>query len=278
MRHWLLIGITLIFISGCSSKFAYNNLDWLVYWYVDDYIELTDQQESIFDEKLHDWLKWHRQQELAVYVEHLQLVKQTALGSELTPEQITAQIDIAQQHWERLRDRLVPELANMATTLSDEQVVYLFAALEKENQKREEKRAELTDEERLEQRQDDLVEDVEEMIGRLTDEQEQIVMLYAPSYQSSYEDWIAYRRTVQQAARSLFAGRKENPNFVQDLQALMLAPEQFRSERQLEVQEHNRRLYSTMIAEIHSTLTDKQKRKLAKEISAIIADLEDLMS
>ena len=46
MRHIVLTILLLVSVTGCSSKFAYNNLDWLVYWYVDDYIEFSDQQEE----------------------------------------------------------------------------------------------------------------------------------------------------------------------------------------------------------------------------------------
>lgn len=277
MRKIAIILATLMVLSGCSSKFAYNNLDWLIYWYVDDYIELTDQQEQVFDGKLQQWIRWHRTEELTQYVQHLNTVKQQALGEPLSPEQIASQFDSARNHWERLRDRLSPELASMATSLSDDQVVYLFAALEKENQENEEEREELSDEERQERRIEDITEQVEEMIGRVTDDQEQIIESYSPKFQSTYDYWLSYRREIQQKARELFATRDSNPAFVEQLTDLMLNPQAFRTERHQQIIEQNRLLYATMIAEIHSTLTDKQKRKLSKEISAIIDDLEDLM-
>ena len=58
-------------LGGCSTKFAYNNIDWLIYWYIDDYIELTPKQEQAFDEKLSGWLEWHKQQELPQYLSHI---------------------------------------------------------------------------------------------------------------------------------------------------------------------------------------------------------------
>ena len=38
-----------ILLTGCSSKFAYNNIDWLMYWYIDDYVELDKSQKSLLD-------------------------------------------------------------------------------------------------------------------------------------------------------------------------------------------------------------------------------------
>lgn len=281
MRKFFVFLFSLVFISGCSSKFAYNNLDWLVYWYIDDYIELTDAQEAKFDGKLATWLSWHKQQELGQYVEHLSTVKEQALMAEgLSPEEIASQFASARQHWDRLRQKLSPELAQMATELTDDQVVYLFAALEKDNQKEEDEREEeaLDEAERIDDRTDRIVDQIEDMIGKTTADQRQIIATYSPQYQSTFDHWLTYRRAVQAEARTLFATRDTNPEFVSELTALMLDPDAYRSEQYVAITEQNRLLMATMLSEIHSTLTDKQKRKLSKEISAIIDDLEDLMS
>lgn len=278
MRHIVLTILLLVSVTGCSSKFAYNNLDWLVYWYVDDYIEFSDQQEEQFDAKLANWLDWHRKEELNQYVAHLERVKAKALGEPMSPEDIAQEFDNARQHWERVRNKLSPELAQMAPSLTDDQVVYLFAALEKENRKEEEEREERSEEERLERRTDSIIDQVEDMIGKLIDDQKAIIVSYAPQFESTYDYWLVYRRDVQQAARQLFITRDSNPNFVQDLTDLMVNPDVYRTEQHVQTIERNRLLYATMVSELHTTLTDKQKRKLTKEMNAIIEDIEDLQS
>jgi len=42
----LFILVFVVFLSACSSKLAYNNLDWWVYWYLDDYIELKEDRKK----------------------------------------------------------------------------------------------------------------------------------------------------------------------------------------------------------------------------------------
>ena len=42
----LLVVVFIIFLTSCSSKLAYNNLDWWVYWYLDDYVELNERNYS----------------------------------------------------------------------------------------------------------------------------------------------------------------------------------------------------------------------------------------
>ena len=48
----------IVLLSGCSTKFAYNNIDWLVNWYIDDYVVLDTQQEKQFDAILDKWTAW----------------------------------------------------------------------------------------------------------------------------------------------------------------------------------------------------------------------------
>lgn len=57
----LLLVIAFSFLlSACSSSFIYNNLDWLLYWYLDDYITLTSEQRSQLDDRVETWQAWHR--------------------------------------------------------------------------------------------------------------------------------------------------------------------------------------------------------------------------
>ena len=83
----LLFGFLLL--VGCSTKFTYNNLDWLIHWYVDDYVELSDRQENLFDEHFANWLNWHRSEELAKYVKHLKSLKADVENERLTAESIS---------------------------------------------------------------------------------------------------------------------------------------------------------------------------------------------
>lgn len=270
----------MLLMSGCSSKLAYNNLDWLIYWYMDDYIELNDQQEAIFDKRLEQWIDWHRSEEMPRYIAHLKAVRDDIINDALNEERLMEHYEKATDHWQRLRAEITPELASMANRLNDDQVIRLFAALEKDNKESEESIIEIdekTPEERAEQRLEDLQEDMSSRIGSLTDEQKAIIADFSPLFKRSSRLWLEYRRDLQQRARALFANRENNPDFSAELEALMLNPEQYRSEAFLDVWNNNRNQHARMAAELSHTLTDKQKRKLVEEIDDMIDDLEDLL-
>ena len=270
----------LVLLGGCSSKLAYNNLDWLIYWYMDDYIELTDKQENVFDHHLESWIDWHRDTELTRYIAQLKSLKSDIANDQLTEQVINKHLEQATSHWIRVREKLSPEIASMATTLTDEQVVRFFAALEKDNKEEEEEYLEDSDksaQEKAEDRLEDITEDMEDRIGSLTDQQEKIIAHYAPRFASTYQDWIAYQRAIQDAARKVFITRDTNPDFTQDLMRIMNNPDVYRSESYMQKREQNRQLYASMAAELSQTLTSDQKRKLLNKIQDIIDDLNDLV-
>ena len=66
-KKYLLIIITLCFLSGCIVRFVYNQLDWIIPWYIGQMISLSDEQDSALEKSLVSQLKWHRVTQLAEY-------------------------------------------------------------------------------------------------------------------------------------------------------------------------------------------------------------------
>ena len=281
MHKSVIILVSLLVLAGCSSTFAYNNIDWLVYWYIDDYIDLTEEQEQQFDTKMSSWLKWHRDTELRLYETHINQIRHRALTTAMSPEDILDELSIARQHWLRLRDEVAPGLAQMAPLLSDEQVIYLFAQLERENQKQQDERLDelkdTSEKQRFDNQIKQITSQVEDYIGKTTSQQRQLIRTYVPQLQSTDNYWLAYRRKTQQVARELFASRGNNPEFVEQLTQLIKNPDGHRSSEHNRVSNQNSLIYATMLSELQASMSDKQRRRLNKKIDQFVDDLEDLI-
>jgi len=274
----LLVLFSVIFLASCSSKLAYNNLDWWVYWYLDDYIELKGEQEEKFDDYLQNWLRWHKTSELERYKAHLSEIKSQIKNGRLDSGAVQGHLVLAREHWERVRDEISPELVSIAKTLDDEQVVSLFAALEKDNKEEEEERLELlakSEEKRLEERVERIEETINERIGKLTVEQKQIVRTYASQFISTGDEWLKYRRNIQNAARKLFVTRTFNSDFERDLVTLMQNPDSYKTDVYKQSSAHNMTVTATLISEIFSTLTDNQRERLIENINDLINTVEN---
>lgn len=264
-------------LSACSSKFAYNNMDWLLYWYLDDYVELEGAQKEAFDGKLDDWLKWHRTEELAKYKAQLIDLQQAVNAGSISAEEWLEVFDRGREHWIRLREYLAPQLMPFASALTDEQVESLFAKLESQDVKRQEKRAKKTAEKREEDALEETLEQLKDRVGRLQDTQKQLVASYHKQFETNFDNWMQYRRDIRAAARELFEQRHTAPDFQQQLLYLLNHPEDYQSDELKRVSTSNRLLNAQMLEALSASLTSKQKRKFSKEMQELIDDLTDLI-
>ena len=71
MKKILALVIAFILLSACGPKLYYPSLDWLIPWYVDDYISLEPDQSSRFRTQLARQLDWHCRTQLPEYAEFL---------------------------------------------------------------------------------------------------------------------------------------------------------------------------------------------------------------
>lgn len=275
MKKLIVILLTLL-MTACSSQFAYNNLDWLIHWYLDDYIDLTKPQKTQFDEQFAIWHQWHREQELQIYVAHLQEVKAQLSNRELSPQMIQAHFEQARGHWERLRQQITPDIARLSEALNKEQVEKLFAELEEKNSEAEQERLAMEEQELQALFEEQYNDRLRDYFGRLTDAQQALVAEAAKEVKSNRIEWIIYKRNVQQNAKQLLLRKDSNPNFVNDFTALLQNPEQYQHALYVENMQHNRQVFSQLLFDVVNTLSDKQMRRLVRKIDGYIEDFTEL--
>ena len=58
--RWVMVALLGLTLTGCSTKFIYNWLDWAIEWEVADYVDLNRQQEAQLEQMLDEMLAWHR--------------------------------------------------------------------------------------------------------------------------------------------------------------------------------------------------------------------------
>lgn len=279
VKKIIIIGLVLL-LSGCSTKFIYKNVDWLVYWYLDDFVELTQQQEDILDLKLATWLDWHKKNEIPKYIAHLD-----ELSTDIATQKISlAKMDYHQhkaaEHWLRLKTRIVPDLVEMAHSLTQEQVSSMFAELDERNQEEAEEREERLDK-TLENRRKDTVKknkkSLKRWIGSLSSEQEQLIENMYGNYHSNGELWWQYRVKYQAELKSLLQTDNRDDEFSFKLRELLMTPEIFRSEELNHRQLDNSNTYKSFLLSVDELATQEQRLHLLSEISEFNEDLNVLI-
>lgn len=276
----LLIITTLLILSGCTYKFAYRNLDWLAYWYIDDFILLTTEQKTIVDQKLAHWLAWHKQEELPRYLANLNELTTDISMQQLSIEKLTYHQEAITQHWVRMKAKLVPDLVLIAPLLDNQQISYLFKKLDKKNAKeREEIDVNLALSPK--QQKNDAIKkykkNLTRWLGKLTPEQETLAADMYRQLQPNDALWLEYRKKYQTELKTLFENPDRGDVFSEKLFQLLMEPDLFRGDELNQINAENSVNFKNFLLEVNTVATEKQRKKLIKEINKFARDADTLM-
>lgn len=263
-RKWVYVACIFI-LGGCSNKLIYSNLDWVVLEYVDDYVTLDRDQETMLDERLQQLLNWHQAQELPLYVTQLNALESIDAGT-VTEQFVISQRELIRQHTVRLANKVAPELYALILSLSTKQEEELLNNLNKKYQELNNKYGKLSDQERRERYVERIEESLERWIGRLTPQQKVMVTRWASELQVTTPHWQEHRNKMLEEVRKLLFN-KHDPHYLHDnLVRLLLQPESYYSAELGEKVSFNLTLANHYIPKISQSMTPKQWQHFRSEV------------
>ena len=277
---WLRLALTgvlaAILLGGCVIRIVYNQLDWLVLWYVEDYFALDDAQEIQTKALIARTLAWHRATELPKY-STLTRKLIAGIGAPADPQILAERYAEVVKLWDDLLQRVCPEFAALLQTLSDAQVEELFANLADENDELAEDYSGGTAEERRKKQDMAIIRAIRRFTGRLNDNQEAIIRRSGAHLHDLSADWLRRRAAWQQQLRILMVGRRSDPQFAERLTNLVLNPNQFDPPgyRQLVVENQQRSF--ALVGEVLGTLSAGQSEHLRKNLTTYARDFDALV-
>lgn len=265
----------LLLIGACSStSFVYNRLDFLVLWYVEDYVDLDQYQKQYTSDVLASFLLWHRTQELQDYLRILDQIEDN-LSQPQTPEMVASVFSEVEAAWLRLEAKGLGLLLDLGVQLSDEQIDKFMEKLWERQLEYKEEYLERTDEEFREDSYEEAVDSAREYLGPLSDKQRELLREFSRSLLRSDQvwlqeraDWLAELAVLlerkpgwQQAVKEAVAARRNNPSA--ELQR---------------VYDHNLQLIYTVIAQLLDGRSEQQDAHLRDRLSSLREDLQVLIA
>ncbi len=269
----LLVLLT-ISLSACSFRMMYGYLDWILPWYLDDYVTLTDQQEKLFDRATFKFLGWHRSVELPRYADFFNSLKDAQVEP-MSRQQVLLFFDELTEMWLALLSESMPDLILLAQDLSDNQVKQISTALQSDHRNLEEKYGDRDDQEQRRYYREKMVENLEDWIGSISDKQKYLTNKWSLSRINTTQEWLAYRNSWREKFIGLLNERK-NPAFSVKMQQFLLQPQQFYTESYRHAVQKNSHGFAQLIADISSTFTPEQRAYFQKELAGVIVDLNYL--
>lgn len=264
-------------LTGCSTTFIYNHIDWWIDWYLDDYVDLNRAQQKAFDKTLTELHQWHRQTQLSRYLQQLTTF-QTQVANGLTINDLKEHQQKVTGHWKVLMNKIAPEVAQLSTLLSKKQRNELIENIKEIRQKRIDDHEELSREEWLELREKEQIEELKEWVGKLTSTQKQKIHQLVQGFQTERSYWLTYRESWQQSFFELLEPEQLDQAYVVAFTDLMInGRERLRSEEFKSLTRKNDAITHEIFVILLNDLTAKQRKKLNRKLSNLREDIMELI-
>jgi len=220
--------IALLILGACSSvRVGYNNAETLLMFWTGRYVDFTSEQERFIRPRLQALFAWHRSQELPAYAalaSRLQQRIDPALPGQppFTVAEVVTVLAIMQARARVLAERALPDLAEVALTLTPGQIQQIERKMADNLSEYERKILDGSKAERRQRRLERTVERAEEWFGRYNSAQRRQILAAAeglmPSHERSLVNWRNRQRDLIQRLRTI---QREQPSREQT--AVMLA-------------------------------------------------------
>ena len=275
MKLKLMVVVCLVgLVSGCSVKFAYNNVDRFVRWQVSDYADLDREQRKILDAGVREVWVWHRKTHLPLYADYLEEFAVRA-SDEVTPDMLSGLIDQFLVWGTEVQDRSLPTAVAVISSLTDEQVAGLPEKLTESNDELLEGEREGSVEDFQANWAEEVIDQLEQFTGKLQRPQKQYVVRQSSRYQPERALWVEYRERWQKQLMIELETR-EAPDFAQRFGELVNSRESYYSAEYVQVSTANQVLGADVAAHVLSNLNEKQAERFQNRLLQLSKDFKEL--
>lgn len=277
MYRLVTVIIILVFVAGCTVNFGYQFADTLLEWKVKDYVDLNAQQEQLLSEEVDEIHQWHAQTQLPLYRSELKKLRDKVERKSLTLKDIKDFEKTLWMFWNNVLTKAETK-ANLLLTLSMKQRQQLIAKLEEAQEERYQRWQEDKEENPILQRLDritEVEEDLEEILGDLTEEQDKLLRSWVSESPELREQWLNYRSQWLTEFEKVLLSQ---PLDEKRLSFLILEPKQLRSVAFRERAEQSRELRNKFLWEMYQSLTQQQRKNVIKKADEYIDLLDSLIN
>lgn len=273
---WLLVFCSVVLLSGCVVRVAYNMLDWLMLWKAEKLVNLVDSQEDEAKAALKDFHQWHRRTQLPLYIAYLTEFKTRITDGKFTGTSVHAETDKVQDLADLSLNHLMPDIVRILATLSDTQVEELMENLEVERQEFIDEYVDISPRKQIKKRRDDLQKHLTRWSGSLSKEQKSWIEEWAQSMVDYEAPTAVQQQQILQRVAKLMAARADTERLHKGLsEVLFYRTDNWDPDIQ-KIYDHNQDLTYTLIARILNSLSDRQKARFHKRLDNYIDDFRKL--
>jgi len=122
LRQLLFVLVATLLLQGCSAvRLGYGNADSLARWWIDQYVDMSPEQDALVRERLARYLAWHRKSQLPDYVSVLRQGQKFVVGQPTAGDALALGDSIIRRG-HTLAEQATPDIAAFLTTVTPAQI------------------------------------------------------------------------------------------------------------------------------------------------------------
>ena len=271
----VLLTLSLV-LTGCNRVgLAYRNLDVIIPWTLNDYLDMNAGQKSWFNDKLKEHLAWHCTTQLPGYLDWLDRLQQMANDNQVTDAALRARTTEAKQAIDEVAREITPSAIELLQGLDDQQVKEMSDALAKDLRKRQDEYLKPPLAQQIKDRAERMSKRLDAWIGPLSASQQNRVTAWSIALGEQNHEWIGNRARWQAQFIDAVQQRK-NADFPQKMQQLLVDRESLWTPQYRSAYAQTEAAARSLIVDLMAQSTVQQRLKLTQKIDGVRSDFKAL--
>jgi hypothetical protein len=260
-------------------RLTYPQAPTLAYWWLDGYVDFTNDQTPHVQEQLAEWLRWHRSTQLPDYAALLQRARAEALAN-TTPAQVCRWYDELAERLMVSFEQALPAAAEISLALTPAQMAHMQHKFDKTNAEFRDDYLQASPEARLKESVKRTVDRAEALYGRLDDAQRERITRDLAASPFDADLWFAERqqrqRDLVQTLRRLQVEPASNAQMQAALRMLAERAQRSQNDAYRAYQQRLKQFNCDFIAQLHNGTTPAQRQAAASTLRGWETDLRAL--
>ena len=262
-------------LVGCSTlSLTYNYADWILLWRIDQYFDVSPEQQTFLKGRLNHLHAWHRKQELPRYVAFLRDI-QDHWRDGLTQREL----DQILQNYQTLRDSLWQRIASdgavFLATVNNHQVEHLEYIIQVENRKLLD-RVGKGPEERLEKRVESVLDWLDDWLGELTPDQERRIVSLITKFPDTTHAWLQYRTHRQEEFLTFLKSKPHLTVIEYKVHEWLAIPEKGAPSSYISANQQRKIYFKATVLAIDQMVMPQQRQHASHRLESLIQELEEM--
>ncbi|UII70096.1 C12orf4 family protein [Pseudomonas sp. HN11] len=271
----VLLTLSLV-LTGCNRVgLAYRNLDVIIPWTLNDYLDMNAGQKSWFNDTLKQHLAWHCTTQLPGYLDWLDRLQQMVDDNQVTDAALQTRTAEAKQAIADIAREITPSAIELLKGLDDQQVKEMNEALGKDLRKRQDEYLKPPLAKQIQERADRMNKRLDAWMGPLSDSQKNRVTAWSISLGEQNKQWIGNRAHWQTQFIDAVKQR-ESADFPQKMQQLLVDREILWTPEYRVAYAHTEAAARSLIVDLMAESTVQQRLKLTQKIDGVRSDFKAL--